>query len=106
MHRYLSKQRQIDPAEQMFSRASDVARLLPAAFVVMGHTHCPTERPLSDGRTTYINLGSWAEEEQETPSERAYRAARTHLVIQQKDDGAHAELRQWSSDGPTRFKTK
>ena len=97
-HRYLSKQRNLDPAEQMAERASQLARLLPAAFVVMGHTHAPIEKPVADGQATYINVGAWAEEEPEEGS-----APRTHLVIALRDGKATAELRTWSADGPRRF---
>jgi UDP-2,3-diacylglucosamine pyrophosphatase LpxH len=101
-HRHLAKRRQLDPAEQMAERASHLARLLPAAFVVMGHTHAPLERPVADGTATYINLGSWAEEEDEI-GEPAYRAARTHLVIHVRDGQAVAELCVWDAEGPRKF---
>jgi UDP-2,3-diacylglucosamine pyrophosphatase LpxH len=97
-HRYLAKQRQLDPAEQMADRASQLARLLPAAFVVMGHTHAPLEKTLSDGAARYINVGAWAEEEPEEGS-----APRTHLVIKVQDGKAVAELRTWSAEGPKRY---
>ncbi len=103
-HAYLSRQRQLDPAEQMAERATHLARLLPAAFVVMGHTHAPAETPVNEGAATYINVGSWAEEEPDVADEDAYRAPRTHLVIQLGDDGQPvAELRAWAPDGPRRW---
>ena len=97
-HRYLAKQRHLDPGEQMADRASQLARLLPAAFVVMGHTHTPVEKPVADGAATYINLGAWAEEEPEAGS-----ATRTHLVITLRDGKPVAELRAWSADGPRKY---
>lgn len=97
-HRYLARQRQLDPAEQMADRASQLARLLPAAFVVMGHTHTPIEKPVADGAATYINVGAWAEEEPEAGS-----ATRTHLVIKVLDGKPVAELRTWSAEGPKRY---
>jgi hypothetical protein len=99
-HRYLSKQRQLDPGEIMADRASQLARLLPAAFIVMGHTHAPIEKPVADGQAMYINVGAWAEEE---PDEGT--ATRTHLVISLRDGKAIAELRTWSADGPRRYIT-
>jgi hypothetical protein len=99
-HRYLAKQRHIDPAEQMADRASQLARLLPAAFVVMGHTHAPVERAVADGAARYINVGAWAEEE---PDEGT--APRTHLVITLRDGKPVAELRAWSADGPRKYLT-
>jgi len=97
-NRYLAKQRQLDPAEQMADRASQLARLLPAAFVVMGHTHAPLEKPVADGAATYINVGAWAEEEPEEGS-----APRTHLVIKVQNGQPVAELRTWSGEGPKRY---
>ncbi len=97
-HRYLARQRNLDPGEQMVDRASQLVRLLPAAFVVMGHTHAPTERPIGGGASTYINLGAWAEEEPDAGS-----ATRTHLVISVRDGKPIAELRTWSAEGPKRY---
>ena len=102
VHRWLAGRRQVDPAERMVVRAAEVARLLPAAFVVMGHTHMPESRPLN-ASSTYINLGSWAEEEEE-PSAPQYRAPRTHLVIEHRDGELSAELREWSPDGPRKYR--
>ena len=97
-NRYLARQRQLDPAEQMADRASQLARLLPAAFVVMGHTHAPMQKTLRDGAARYINVGAWAEEEPEEGS-----APRTHLVIKVQDGKPVAELRTWSAEGPKRY---
>jgi UDP-2,3-diacylglucosamine pyrophosphatase LpxH len=118
-HRYLSSQRQLDPRDQMRDRAGKLVKLFPAAFVVMGHTHVPERVPVSassgaTAATTYINLGSWAEEE-ETDRDAgpdadpdtwtlAFRAARTHLVIRPLAEGAEAEFLTWDPDmGPKRF---
>jgi UDP-2,3-diacylglucosamine pyrophosphatase LpxH len=104
-HRYLSQQRQLDPADEMLNRAGTLARLLPAAFVVMGHTHIPSEQSVSGGDATYINLGSWAEEEElgETSGHAPYRAARTHLVIELEGGLPKAELRAWCEDRPAKY---
>ncbi len=102
-HRHLSASRHVDPADEMADRATHLARLLPAAFVVMGHTHIPTRIPVNEGASTYINLGSWAEDE---PSEEAtdYRAARTHLVIRIENGAPVAKLLAWDAEtGPKRF---
>ena len=109
-HGYLSSQRQLDPRDQMRERAGKLAKLFPAAFVVMGHTHVPERIPVTASATatatTYINLGSWAEEE-ETDREvwkLAFRAARTHLVIRPLAEGAEAEFLTWDPDtGPKRY---
>lgn len=109
LHRHLSKQRSVDPAAQMVDRAAHLARLFPAAFVVMGHTHVPTS--VRAGDATYINVGSWAEEEPEgaegaegaerAPGEPApYRAARTHLVIRSGGERPEAHFCTWADEGP------
>ena len=100
-HWYLSRQRRIDPTEELAERATHLARLLPAALVVMGHTHAPAEVAMNDGASKYINLGSWAEEEPDAVF--SYRAARTHLVVHLRDGAPIAELRAWEADGPRRF---
>jgi UDP-2,3-diacylglucosamine pyrophosphatase LpxH len=100
-HWYLSRQRRIDPTEELAERATHLARLLPAALVVMGHTHAPAEVAMNDGASKYINLGSWAEEEPDAVF--SYRAARTHLVVHLRDGAPVAELRAWEADGPRRF---
>jgi predicted DNA-binding protein (MmcQ/YjbR family) len=94
--------RELDAAARMERRAHDVARLFPAAFVVMGHTHLPVERPLSID-AVYINTGSWSEESDDhglvTPP-----APRTHLVVEGRD-GTHGELRRWVPGvGPARWR--
>jgi UDP-2,3-diacylglucosamine pyrophosphatase LpxH len=97
LHVYFSRKRTIDPAEHMVDRAAHLAKLFPAAFVVMGHTHVPAA--VSAGDATYINVGSWAEEADE-PTEPAYRAARTHLVIHVRNERAEAEFCTWEDSGP------
>lgn len=93
--RLLSKARVVDPAETMRERAAHLARLFPAAFVVMGHTHVPTTARAGDA--TYVNLGSWVEEDGAS-----YRAARTHLVIEMGERGPEASFCTWEPDGPRR----
>jgi UDP-2,3-diacylglucosamine pyrophosphatase LpxH len=104
VHTYFTMSRRVDPADEMLSRARGVANVLGAAFVVMGHTHQPVEAVLEAGVSRYINLGSWAEEE-ETEGEHGagYKAARTHLVIEMEGDEAKAELRAWAAEGPKRY---
>ena len=102
-HRHLLTQRTVDPAEQLVLKASQLAKLFPAAFVVMGHTHTPVHVPA--GEATYINLGSWAEDEvTETPDWAAPRATRTHLVIHVEDARPEASLFTWDSGtGPRTY---
>lgn len=99
LNRWLAHQRRVDPSEHLIDRATHLARLFPAAFVVMGHTHVPTTAPAGD--STYVNLGSWAEDaNEEGESYVAYRAPRTHLVIHVKGDRAEAQFCTWKDDGP------
>jgi len=105
VHRYLRRSRHVDPEDELAARAGPLSRLFPAAFVVMGHTHVPKRMVLGDGTSTYINTGSWSEEEGiRADSPIAYRAARTHLVIRVQDGCPAGELLTWhSSEGPRRF---
>lgn len=93
--RWLTAQRSVDPAQTMVDRAAQLARIFPAAFVVMGHTHTPVSLPA--GAATYVNLGAWAEDEEPHAS---YRAPRTHLVIHVEDAGAEAQFYAWDETGP------
>jgi UDP-2,3-diacylglucosamine pyrophosphatase LpxH len=102
-HRHLSAQRTVDPADQLVMKASQLAKLFPAAFVVMGHTHTPVYTPAGD--TTYVNLGSWAEDEDGAGD--APRATRTHLVIHMKEERPEARLFTWESGtGPRSYDPK
>ena len=103
-HRYLAKSRKLDPDEMLVDRAGRLAKLFPAAFVVMGHTHTPVQVAVAEGASTYINVGSWSEQEDDSLQEHGYRAARTHLVIHSAESGPVAEFLAWdSSAGPRRF---
>jgi UDP-2,3-diacylglucosamine pyrophosphatase LpxH len=104
-NRWLARERRLDPADELVVRAGHLAALMPVAFVVMGHTHVPLQRDLPGQNARYFNLGSWAEEEDlDERGERAYRAARTHLVIDMADGKANAELRAWTAEGPQPYK--
>jgi UDP-2,3-diacylglucosamine pyrophosphatase LpxH len=104
-HRKLASQRTVDPGERMIQRATSLATLFHAAFVVMGHTHTPARTPINSGEATYINVGSWAEEEAVAgePADNAHRAARTHLLIRRDEDGPIAELLTWDGNAPRNF---
>jgi UDP-2,3-diacylglucosamine pyrophosphatase LpxH len=93
LHFWFARGRTVDPTEQMAERATHLAKLFPAAFIVMGHTHVPTATKA--GEATYINVGSWAEHEAE-----AERAARTHLVIRVGPNGPEAHFCAWGPTGP------
>lgn len=101
LHFYLSAGRgSVDPAKQMTDRAARIAKIFRAPFVVMGHTHVPLS--VRAGDATYINVGSWAEEDDETSS---YRAARTHLVIHEREGRAEALFYEWRADEGPRLRT-
>ncbi len=104
-HRRLARQRVVDPGQRMIESATHLAKIFPAAFVVMGHTHTPARVAINNGEATYINVGSWAEEEGDAgeSADKTYRAARTHLVIHWGDQGPVAEFLEWDGDGPRRF---
>jgi hypothetical protein len=94
----------IDASQSLREHAPRIAALFPAAFVVMGHTHCPEVRRGENGDATYVNLGAWAEEETEDGRASSLPASRTHLVLQYVDGLPVAQLFRWdASEGPTRF---
>ncbi|MDB5213171.1 MAG: hypothetical protein JWO86_1098 [Myxococcaceae bacterium] len=97
LHFYLAKGRgSVDPTAQQSLRAAHIARLFAAPYVVMGHTHKPLS--VRAGDATYINAGSWAEADDPTSH---YRAARTHVVIDERDGKPEAQLYEWiSGEGP------
>jgi UDP-2,3-diacylglucosamine pyrophosphatase LpxH len=100
-HRYLSGQRNVDAADLLVAKASQLVKLFPAAFVVMGHTHVPVQVPA--GESTYINVGSWSEEEA-TDAAGSPRAPRTHLVIHPSGPRGEARLLSWDpSSGPRNY---
>lgn len=97
--------RTIEPSAMLRERSLRVAKLFPAAFVVMGHTHLP--EMLANERTTYVNLGAWAEEDapEGEPGLPSMPATRTHFVVLRAEDGVMAELRTWRSGGPEKFRS-
>jgi hypothetical protein len=97
LHFYLAAGRgNVDPTAQQTVRAAHIAKLFAAPYVVMGHTHKPLS--VRTGDSTYINVGSWAEEDDPTST---YRAARTHVVIHERDGKVEAHFYEWiSGDGP------
>lgn len=99
IHRLWKGQRTLEPSAVLRERSARVAKLFPAAFVVMGHTHLPEMTPATSA-TTYVNLGAWAEEETPDGKPSALPATRTHLVLASAGEGVTAELRAWNDDGP------
>jgi UDP-2,3-diacylglucosamine pyrophosphatase LpxH len=100
-HVWLQRQ-SVEPSDSLRERAAGIARLFPAAVVVMGHTHLPEMRPTAE-RSTYINLGAWAEEEPVDGRAPALPATRTHLLLTRTGGAASAQLMTWSDGGPKPF---
>ncbi len=101
LHFYLAAGRaSVDPTEQQKARAMHIAEIFGAPYVVMGHTHKPLS--VRAGEATYINVGSWAEEDEAHPT---YRAARTHVVIHERDGRPEAHFYEWVSDSGPRLRT-
>jgi predicted phosphodiesterase len=82
------------PQATMLNNAADIAALFRARWVVMGHTHEPILQPVSDS-ASYVNLGSWGEDD--PPDERTSRRADagTFLVLRRQADAFLAELMRW-----------
>ena len=97
---WMKSSKVIDQCAALRTGARRVAEVLPARFVVMGHTHAPVMEAIAQG-VTYVNLGGWAVDDLDV--EHAVPPAPcTHLVIRQKDGVPHAELRRWCSErGPS-----
>ena len=93
----------IDASAALRDRAPLLAKLFPAAFVVMGHTHLP-EVHSHPGDLTYVNLGAWAEEDADGSTAPLLPATRTHLVLERRGEELQARLMTWdSTHGPRRF---
>lgn len=95
----------IDASAELAESSKVVARLFPAAFVVMGHTHLPETRAAAE-QTTYVNLGAWAEEDTPEGHTPLLPATRTHLVLARLDGAPVAELLRWGQNGPEPFATQ
>lgn len=89
--------RVFDANEAIKQSARRIAELLPARFIVMGHTHEPAMEPI-DNDTTYINLGSWTGDNLD---DNAPKASCSHLVIHDVEGQLKAELvRIWPKKTP------
>lgn len=87
-----------DPGTSLTEGARKVASLLPARFIVMGHTHVPKALEIVDG-VTYFNLGFWAGDSLETMT--GPPAPRSHLVLRFDGVTHRAELLGWHPErGP------
>lgn len=88
---------EVDPTGALRRGAQHIARMLPARFIIMGHTHRPSMEPV--GRdATYVNLGHWAVDDLDGAAEDA---PRTHLVLRWTGASHRAEFLRWDSElGP------
>jgi hypothetical protein len=91
----------LEPSAELRESSVRLARLFPAAFIVMGHTHLPETRATE--RSTYVNLGAWAEDETPEGFEQDLPATRTHLVVTRGAEHPVAELLAWCDGGPVPF---
>jgi len=90
MYLYVKHSKVQSPHAALHARAQKLALLMPARYVVMGHSHRPFMQGLTD-RSTYVNLGHWAHADEHTS-----RAPCSHLVIQHDALGrASAVLYGW-----------
>jgi UDP-2,3-diacylglucosamine pyrophosphatase LpxH len=100
IYAWMKSSRVVDPEGPLRRGAAHVADLLPARFVIMGHTHDPVFEPVKDG-VTYINLGAWAVDDVDAEGSFAPPPC-TYAVVRVVDGVPHAELRRWSSErGPS-----
>jgi UDP-2,3-diacylglucosamine pyrophosphatase LpxH len=80
---YSKLSRVLEPHHALRLGAKRLAELMPARYVVMGHTHKPTMEALTPV-TTYVNLGNWTND---TVDDQVSGAPCTHLVIRHGDGG-------------------
>jgi hypothetical protein len=84
---WIRRRRVFDCSIALRQGARGVAALLPAYFVVMGHTHVPEMKPLRDG-VTYVNLGHFRAD----AGENAPPSPPSHLVLRNIDGRLQAEF--------------
>jgi predicted phosphodiesterase len=93
---YMKASRVLEPHAALRLGAARLAELLPARYVVMGHTHRPAMEALTPA-TTYVNLGNWTGE---SIDDELDGAPCTHLVIRRGASG-HPEARLCGWDDQT-----
>jgi UDP-2,3-diacylglucosamine pyrophosphatase LpxH len=91
---YMKLSKVLEPHAALRLGAKRLAELVPARYVVMGHTHKPMMEVLSPA-TTYVNLGNWTND---TVDDQVSGAPCTHLVIRHRD-GGQPEARLCGWDG-------
>jgi UDP-2,3-diacylglucosamine pyrophosphatase LpxH len=89
---YVKFSRVLEPHGALRRGASKLVELMPARYVVMGHTHRPVMEALS-ATSTYVNLGNWTAD---LLDDHAPPAPCTHLVIRHSESGnPSAALCRW-----------
>ncbi|HEX7478811.1 MAG TPA: hypothetical protein VF331_13480 [Polyangiales bacterium] len=89
---YMKSCRVLEPVAALRRGADKLADLMPARYVVMGHTHKPVMEPLG-AQSTYVNLGNWTAD---LSDDHAPPAPCTHLVIRHSPSGKpEAALCTW-----------
>jgi hypothetical protein len=89
---YVKFSRVLEPHGALRRGASKLVELMPARYVVMGHTHRPVMEALS-ATATYVNLGNWTAD---LLDDHAPPAPCTHLVIRHGEGGVpSAALCRW-----------
>lgn len=89
-------------SERLKQTARKIVRVLPARFVVMGHTHEPMLERFDN--SVYVNLGAWAVDDLADGPPKD--APRTHLVIRLVGAKVEAVLARWDSrDGAMALST-
>ncbi len=83
---------EMNPAPRMLQAARRIVRLLPARFVVMGHTHQPRLLPL-EGGAHFVNLGCWGSD-----SPGMHAVSRTLLVLRRTGERLEAHFVQWRGE--------
>ena len=92
---YVKRSRVLEPHAALLQGASKLVGLLPARYVVMGHTHRPVMESLPSA-ATYVNLGNWTVD---LLDDHAPKAPCSHLVIRHDRSGKPvATLYGWQSD--------
>jgi hypothetical protein len=85
---WIKSSRVFDPSDAIKEGARRVSTLLPACFVVMGHTHEPLMESISE-ETTYVNLGNWTND---VLDDNGPKAPCSHLVIRDVNGELEAEF--------------
>jgi len=83
---YIRGARVLSPHAALHSRARKLGELMPARYIVMGHTHRPFMQSVAD-MSTYVNLGNWAIDHLD---QRSHKPPCSHLVIRSDDSGRPA----------------